>query len=527
MTYLTELVELFEYKVADIARGQAPRGDRRDFMELRATLLGSQHLDGRLRRRLMAAEKTFRDLKRQGLADPKERAEDLLAQTSLRARQMRGGELALPELGRLLWEAEQRRWVFGRLWASRNEPSLMTLRVLSAMNDTVIREQKGERPSDLMTLPEALTAGLSSPQQVEALSQSLTALMAAPAGRARLRSALRSLLDQPLSVESTDDSDLLLDTAHRRAPETGQAHDLAAVAGILERLIDRWPERPPLPARLPMLFGSGEGGVMQPDDAEPYLFIDLAAGQQARWKGTDFSWTLAGQTWQLLVGGRPYLLRADIPANLRVWTLEHGGWMFYAVLSDHYLLLRSQRAAPQELRVLASKARGVAYLLSPQQHFANLRLARAGALALRGQPVDAVALGPALAAHYQVTAPQDLGALGRRGIEALDALMAPYSPEEGTEVLAEAAQALGLEREQGVRLATVLRSIQRPDLVFDPQMLELDGLPPAGIFVLLPWKGSASSCRSASTSCCWNRVGQATPTRRPSRWRSTVIIRCR
>ncbi|ADY25940.1 hypothetical protein Deipr_0784 [Deinococcus proteolyticus MRP] len=480
--WLEELVQLYEYRVEDLVFGRSPRGDRHSFQALRETLLFSDALDGAARSRLMQTERQFRELQRQGRVH-------FSVATQLRQAPSPASDLqdTLQRLSDRLWESDVRRWLFARLWATRSEPRLMPLRLLSTVSDNLLRQQRGQVAGPLLTLEAALEAGLTGLPQIEALSNILLTLLSTAGGRERLDRAIQDLEQQETAAPAPGPAGL---------PGTlpVQAEDrqlLSRTAAAIRLLLSRWPARNPV---------RGSAELLTPDLQEtgaPVLAVNLSELEEPRsvhWRELALQLRRCGPDAEMRLGERGagekercLALRGDLPAELRLWSFDLGGQLIHAVLEDDLLLLRSERAAPRALQVLANRARLCIYLAQPHQAFAPMRLARAAALLLRGRTLEGTDLSAASAARYAAATPPQLGQLAARGLEALLALSSALPEWQRTQRLQEAAQALGLSPAEGQLMSELLGTAGLPDLIFDPQVLRSGGLPVHRTFALLDW----------------------------------------
>ncbi|MFC6617271.1 hypothetical protein [Deinococcus radiophilus] len=185
--WLDELVQLYEYRVEDLHHGRSPRGDKQAFLDLRELLMTADTLDSGSRRRLMAAERQFRDLQRRG--EVHFRARPRKSAQSAQAAQAE----VLRTMAQRLWHADARRWVSARLWATRSEPRLMPLRTLLTATLNLQHEQRGEPQRALVSLGESVSLGLAGPHQIDALTESVLELLSTYTGRQQLLRAVAGL----------------------------------------------------------------------------------------------------------------------------------------------------------------------------------------------------------------------------------------------------------------------------------------------------------------------------------------------
>lgn len=520
--WLEELVQLYEYRVEDLAAGRSPRGSRDSFQSLRETLLFSSALDGQTRRRLMQTERKFRDLKRQGrvrFAAPGERSASPLTP---------GVQETLQRLSDRLWEADLRRWMFARLWAIRTEPRLLLLRLLATATENLNRQWHRQALRPLLTLEEALEAGLTRLPQLERLTEQLLAATSTAAERQRLKRVLLDLEHQASGAQDrraaavlqgdnlaggatggdsrpshAASAQPLLTALTWQTVPTWQEEQQLLFQGLdaVRSLLGRWPASNPV---------RGGAELLAPDshEAEPTtLAVNLdELGEQprtVRWQQVDLTLCRSGTETELCLCAagecaageqeRRLPLRDDLPAELRLWSFDLSGQLIHAALEDNLLLLRCEAAAPRALQVLANRARLCSYLTQPYQAYAPMRLARAAALLLRGRSLEGADLSAASAARYAAAAPPQLGQLAARGLDALLALSSTLSEQERCETLQQAAEALGLSRAEGQLLSELLGTAGLPDVIFDLGVMEQAGLPTTRTFGLLDWPAAADT----------------------------------
>lgn len=519
--WLEELVQLYEYRVEDLQAGRSPRGTRQSFQTLREALLFSDGLDGPTRSRLQQTERLFRNLQREGQLKFDTAPRRKLTRKTSKSKP--GGQAAtqhntVKKLSDRLWAADARRWVFARLWATRTEPRLMSLRLMISATDNLERQQHGEGLKPLISLEEAVQRSLIGLPHIEALTDTVLTLMTTFTGRKQLTQAVQDILslnhgapsatfvsaateydprEKPVAAFDPDQSGaaLMLDSAQTGKPLWQEEELLLkrAAATVL-MLLEGWPASSPRP--LPAVMG------IAPESPEPQvadsdtLLIDLSGlpadgtPRLLDWAPLQLQLQRVGAASELRVaassGQTAQLnLLSDLPAKLRLWSFTLEQQLIHAVLEGDLLLLRSEQAAPQALQILASQARLGAALTQPHQSFANMRLARAAALLLRGRSLASTDLSAASGERYANAEPGQLGALAARGLEALLTLSRPLPEWERTAKLAEAAEALGLSAAEGHLLADLLGAARIPDTVFAPETLNSGGFPLARNFILL------------------------------------------
>ncbi|MCP2013874.1 hypothetical protein L1280_001002 [Deinococcus sp. HSC-46F16] len=495
-TVWAELVELYEYRVADVRAGGRPRGGLRALGELR-TRLQAAPLDPGLSRRLRAADRLYRAYRAGGdvPAEPTPPAgapAPRAVGTPDEAAPADPAELrAWAELRGLRWERELRTGLeaLGREWlAQRGQPGL---RVLHAAAESAERAARGQSGGVAVPAAGDPLAALDRPTVARDLLHGVAALLGTPSGWARLRSALLALEAEPLPRHA--DADVL--AAHLRAAEreplapaargelvralreahpAGQGtHErplLREAAAEVRRRLGALLEGAPSPGLIPgaalprnsvLYAATPHAALTTPPPDGDCLTLHLGGGREAHWRGLALRWERVGSGWQLLLegpGGREVaLLHPGRPAAERVQTLALGPLLpedaaLRLSLSGAHLTLDWLTPPGPDLTGLAAQARIVAALLRPEEGYAGLRLARAVAGVLRGVPVDLDALGPHSAARYAAAPPGALLTLARKGAAALHARAARLSSAELDAVLEQARARLDLGEEAAPRL---------------------------------------------------------------------------
>lgn len=512
MTHWTELVELYEYKVADLLEGRGPRGGRRSMGALRDDLLTAP-LDAGLRRRLMEADRRYRAfLKGQRIVLPT----DAPVRQAARGRWSGEGTgvseaaRAWSELQRLSWHASVRRDLLehGRDW--QQEPSLVSLRVIYAALENA--ERSGGTGRILQAVPEVndTLSSLHDAGVLRRLMYGAADLLLSPEGRAQLRAELLQIQEEPFPRHA--DEDVLaarleavgrepLSTAAQEAlrqalraqyPPPRDPRERPAIreaTGRVLKLLEELTARAPsvVPGRLSpqvLLYAQDPAlALTRPDDASDELFVYLPGGPGAQWRGLSLKWQHVVSSWQLQVDGQIALLRPDAPEPERTALLTTARGDLRAFVSGQYLLLRVEGSTRDVLSAQAALARAVAVLMRPAEGFAALRLARAAILTMRGQPLDLAALGPGSAARYAQANSGALLEFARRGAEALVSRVAALSPEEVAGHLQAAASALGIRVALAAGLHEALHRAAFPEESLpDPVSAALLEVPPDGSF---------------------------------------------
>ncbi|WP_189004309.1 hypothetical protein [Deinococcus malanensis] len=498
MTYWTELVELYEYKVTDLLEGRAPRGGRRSLGALRDDLL-SAPLNPVQLRRLMEADRRYRALLRgqrtaplaTQQASPRERPADRPGWAT-NGTAVSEAARASNDLQRLTWHAGVRRDLLeqGRVW--QQEPNLVTLRVVYAALENA--ERAGGTGRDWQAVPEVndTLSSLHDTEVIRRLVYALADLMLAPEGRTRVRNELLKIHEEPFPRHADEDvlaarleavgreplsepaREALRQALRAQYPPPRDPRERPAIRDAAQRLLNLLQElvaRAPalVPGRLSphVLLYAQEPTLAQerPDDASDELFIYMPGGSTAQWRGLSLRWQRVASTWQLQADGQLAQLRPDAPDTERSVLLTTSRGDLRAFISGPYLLLRAEGSTREALSAQAALARAVAFLMRPGGGFAALRLARAATLSMRTQPLDLESLGPLSAAKYAQATATALLEFARRGAETLVSRVAELTPEEVARHLQGAAGALSLDVTLAAGLHEVLHRAAFPDEV--------------------------------------------------------------
>ncbi|GAA5514401.1 hypothetical protein Dcar01_03156 [Deinococcus carri] len=480
MNHWAELVELYEYRVADVLEGRVPRGGRRSLMQLRELLLAAS-LEPALHRRLTTSDRQYRAHRQREREEATphhtspvlaELPPDLPPTPATPAAEAQAWE----ELRRLAWYADLRGQLRALGETLRAEPEQLSLRVLYAATENADREARGipalavppagdplvslHQPDVTRDLMQTLAERLLPPDGPARFGRALAGVGAVPFPRhadadvltARLAAAER----EPLAPEAREALMRALRAPYPEARDPRERPAIREAARQLQHLLSPLLDAAPTPGlSLPYrsLYAAQTPGAHPspavPDDGADELVIHLAGGQEARWRGLHLRWqptTSAGEApdWHLWVGEEPFLLRSGLPPAERVRTLATPRLALHLALSGAYLWLQPALPPAEQLGQLAPLARAVARLLDPAADYANLRLARAATQTLRGGTPDTAALGPASTGRYRSAAPAALLALARRGADVLTARLAQLAPQEAEAAFQAAASALNL-----------------------------------------------------------------------------------
>ncbi|GBF04227.1 hypothetical protein DAERI_010399 [Deinococcus aerius] len=520
MTHWAELVELYEYKVADVVGGRVPRGGRRSLADLRE-VLHSAPLEPALYHRLLASERQYRAHLRGGSAPetPPPAVPRPPAPEGARPSwtpPVTGGAAeaqAWEELRQLAWYAGLRTRLLHLGRALQAEPERPMLRTLYAVVENAGREARGV--AERLAVPAAHDplVSLHQPEVTRDLMLTLADELLSAEGRSRLRTALSDIHEAPFPrhpdedvlaarLEAAEREPLapaaraaLVEALRASSPQARDPRERPAIREAARRLqqgLDELLADAPgpglglLPTRSILYAEHAEAALPAPDDGASELVIHLAGGQAARWRGLDLRWQPVGPNWQLQVNGQLALLRPDRPPAERLLTLRAPDLTLRGALSGTHLLLRAEPRSPEALGRLAARARVVALLLDPGEHHANLRLARAAVQFLRDGAVKAGALGPGSAQRYAGAPDETLLALARKGAEGLTARLARLTPAGADAALRASAAVLGLSPERARRLHERLHAAAFiPEELPEPQPLTRVEVPGDGSFVSL------------------------------------------
>nr|WP_184026165.1 hypothetical protein [Deinococcus budaensis] len=532
MTSWADLVDLYEYRVADVLAGRRPRGGRRALSDLHEALRTAP-LTPALTRRLRQADRQYRA--HQQSAGPGPEREAASGPSPAGWAGAAPGDpaeaQAWTELRWLGWQAGLRARLAELGSTLQAEPDTLSLRVLYAALETADREARGQAAG--LAVPGAgdPLAALHRPEVLAGLLSALGELLGTPQGPARLRAALARVQETPFPRHPDADVLAARIQAAQREPISLQAREaliqalrapypperdprerpaIREAARRLSQRLDALLEGAPagagetgpggagplrfrqVPARS-ILYAATSAALETPGDAASELVIHLPGGREARWRGLTLRWQPIGANWQLQVGGELTLLRPGRPAAERVQTVQTPGARLLLAVSGAYLRLQvldPPSGPPQEpqegaagavqapaapapapsdpLEQLAARARVVAALLDPADHHAPLRLARAAARQLRGGALDPAAFGPASAERYAAAPPDLLLALARKGAGALLAHAARLAPEALDGALEAGAAALALPPARARTLQARLRAALVPPPLAPP-----------------------------------------------------------
>ena len=484
MERLADLVDLYEYRVEDLAQGRPPKGGKRALLELRA-FLAQARLPAPLAKRFRQADARFRALRGQRTEPPPALDLPTLLPEEPAPSREEGQEnlhtLAL-KVWRLLASREARARAKDLLSGRREE-----LRLIHAfLQNYLDYREKPEFKRDynlsrftpahpIPSLTDSLL-DLEDPKVAEALLLEYleTALripqdLPIPPEETRnyVRRFLNRLLDWDEAYGLSPKRDLL---ALRRALE--EARRLGAGEKEIARLEERLREEAKEERRRELLLEeerrrfrvaqekalallnllpAPQGETPWPEVPPPgevretLATVPLAPGRVALGPLV-LTLSQVDGTWHLGLAGEDHVLEESqvLPwEDLEVWAVREGD----------LLHLRLEARSGLRLYELLSEGRVLALLLSPKGDYAYLRLLRGLSAKLKGEfrPEE---LGPRHAEKYRQAPEEALLDFARKGLEVTPKRLGGQDPEP---LLLEVGQALGLEGEARV-LAEALRA---------------------------------------------------------------------
>lgn len=461
MEHLAQLLELYEYKVADVLSGRDPRGGRRSVVELRDILMSAQ-LDSTLLKRFTTTDRSWRTLARVKPGSQRV-GPGFIAAPRVSVNQQTypyaDEDLATEQLARALWYMQAGRELHQAAQTWAREGGQLVLRCLYALSvnletgqlhSGVPREHDPLVSLDNPVVAEQMLLGL--------LEQLLAYRSDTTTPLAWARAMATELANNPNPARSRHTTVGDAELAATRRTETGRPSAArAAVKDALDRGLDLFAGllpselggRTQLEAgRAPVLHGRNpERRRDVPDPAKNLLAVHLLGAGELRWHGHTIGWQPLQGGWQLLAHGATYPMQvapgqagAEGVATARV-PLEN--MEFRGAQVGAYLLLEAVEVQSMSLYGLLALARPVSVLLEPGDDHLHLRLARGVAQWLRDGRVDAAALGPDSAAKY-ASAPHDvLQTFARKGAENLVTRLRRLGRPDVQRAFGEAARALG------------------------------------------------------------------------------------
>ncbi len=464
-SYDSALVELFEYKVADLVAGKLPRSGKLALHDLRDYLMDAS-LDSTLMRRMRRADRTWRTFEKeihvpsnaqelqqllsgglQGIQVPA--ITDALAVQHADARnewdilqQLRSTLFHFDLYTRA--QAQAQHWV-----TQKNlHPLRVTLALLQALQQVA---PNSEWPA--LTLAAALNyTDLHRPDQAAqvlgALTQHLCSpISALPNNHQRVRAVLRGLLTAPLPQavlgiktikEEEYDQEQLQHTLYKLLAYAAQG-DMPVGTAPIQPLLDEAVQQlsafldsgvphsmggrgPELPLLGGLLYARGQAVRLEKaEDTALSLAIHLSGGDQVGWRGHHLRWRrLAQDGWEIIISdpeGEGDFVRLNSAQPLAESRLA-GEPIHLALIGDDLAVERRPKDH-RDLAALVLEARLSAALLEPEDDYANLRLARAVAMKLRGNDIVPEKVSAQSAAAYASVPTATLLAFARQGANTL------------------------------------------------------------------------------------------------------------
>ncbi|MER3442798.1 MAG: hypothetical protein C4333_01180 [Meiothermus sp.] len=495
---LVELVDLFEYKVADLLEGRPPKGGRSSVIRLRQILLQS-NLPPTLARRFRQIDAEYRSLRGQPEESPlahepdldgivvvdepsheapeqavlEQFAEAVYWQRTAReiARQMRHFTTGKREALRLTYALLQNLESYAATPHFAQDYNLSRLEVshpIPAYSDPLVRLEDTEVGRNLIlefvreayTLSERLQ--LPSEETLpylrrfarrvidqglalrygggKGISQEVLRRSLEEARRHNLTATQIRALEQRLREQSLEDRRLAM------VMEQDRQAFAAAAERLLELLKKLLPhpkgdaQLPHLPAQIWLGLDPKLSLAAIPDDPAG-LTVRLMPGSFRAW-GTEFTVTQAASEFSLVVGGSEYPLSEAEPL-----AVPWGGFELWVIRRGQYAHLRLETRGEALLSTLLAEGRVLAYLLRPDRSFAYLRLLRAFSARLKG-PITYHDFTPDKATRYQKASPEALQDFARKGLEVVRARLERSG--EWRPLLREVGEALGLAEEAGL-----------------------------------------------------------------------------
>lgn len=458
---LPELIELYEYKVADLLAGNEPRGGRRSLVALRDVLL-SADIESTLMRRFRDTDRAWRSWMQQGtLPPPLPTAPE---SADLDTWSLQGDTPLDPEghtlvsLGWALWRLRLDDELARLVTQWRREKNLVTLRSVYALS---LNLEAGRLAHDVPAEGDPLVS-LGNPTVAHGMLSNLLDLLLAHDSPTQtpvawMRSVMLELADNPfpsirrgtMPPERTFERTQIRDALGR---------GIEAIARLLPLQHGGSGEDPPALTRV--LFARNPARrASHPDDGVNQLVVRLAGAGEALWQGQSIAWRPSGREWQLVVDGAAYPLRRG-GEEVGVTRVPLDGRELRAFYVGEYLLLDLESGAHTPLPRLLALGSAVATVLDARDDFLHLRLTRGAAQWLRDARVDVSTILPDSAQKYAAAAPDALIAFARKGVDNLLTRARRRAPEDVRRALLEAARVLGASEDRAVALFETLMDVQ-------------------------------------------------------------------
>lgn len=499
--HLSDLIELYEYKVADALAGHPLRGGQNALMDLRRTLR-SARLEGSLLKRFMQADKRYRQWRNDDThsahstpaaktpphfnIDPHKQEIPIQTDTP---------EIkAWHELRMLAWHAELKQKIQIHCRNLRHETDRPSLRVIYAVTENA--ERRMRNIPNIFPVPVANDplVSLGNAEVVANLADSFANILVTQEGRKSVQESLQYVIEKPffrhpdeealqkqlemvqreqLSVIDREDLIKALRKKYSQANDPKEAPVVREAAQRWQKTLTNWftsiehHTSEALPDHS-ILFAQNEDACQyQIDNGAKELIIYLNSEiQEIEWRGREICWQSSGINWHMQFkapdasDGHDHLLtlRPDVPAAERSATIIESDTPLEIFLSGDYLLLRIQTPPEDIMSSLATHARAVAAMVDPAEDFAGLRLARAAAQQFRDGQIHLATVKPDSGKHYNLVPYRKLLAFARKGIKTLSLQLQQVTPSQAAETFKVSARSLGLAEEVGMNLHQLLHA---------------------------------------------------------------------
>lgn len=499
-TYFPELVELYEYKVADALAGHPSRGGKYALMDLRQALLAA-HLEGPLHKRFMQVDKRYREWCSGQTSSTSSTTSQAPPSFNIDPHKQ---ELpinpdtpeikAWRELRILAWHAELKQKIQIHCRELRYETDHPSLRVLYAVTENA--ERRMQNIPDIFPVPMARDplVSLGNAEVVTTLAESFANILVTTEGRTLIQEALQYVIDKPFSrhpdeealqkqldivkrehLNVIDREDLIqaLRKKYSQANDPKEAPPIRNAAKSWQKTLSNWfteiknQDTAAFPEHSILFAQNEEACQYQIDHGAEELLIYLNGEiQEIEWRGREICWQSSGINWHMQFkapdasDGRDHLLtlRPDVPAAERSASIKESDAPLEIFLSGDYLLLRIKTPPEDVMSSLATHARAVAAMVDPAEDYAGLRLARAVAQQFRDGRVNLEAVKPESGHHYTLVPYRNLLAFARKGIKTLSLQLQQVKPAGAAENFKLSANALGLSEEIGLNLHQLLHA---------------------------------------------------------------------
>ncbi|WP_043816525.1 hypothetical protein [Deinococcus maricopensis] len=490
MDHWAELVELFEYKVADLLADRLPRGGRRSVGELRDLLIGAP-LDSALLRRFLQTDRQWRQYTRVSRTAPvvSSSPSTPLGHWEATSRPEDAEQRVMQALAQAAWRERLRGRVARQADTWTREPGRVTLRALHALN---VNLERGGLKYAVPAEDDPLVS-LGNPETATRELHDLLTRLLEPGGLERARSMTTEIAHNPYPRDPNDADREARIRALDREPLSHEER-----TAMIRRILGERGERPPteraqIRAALgrglqffedlipPSQGGRGDGlptvaGILHAQNADrritevdtrsSTLATRLYGPGEVRWHGLHVTWqATTGGAWQLMIDQHALDLTPQPGKPATIASGSRAGPV-YAATDGTYLLLVLDVPPATGLQALLARARTVSALLESEDDYLNLRLARAVAQRFREGRVDAASVSAATAVKYHAAPPDTLLAFARKGADSLIARAEQLDASTFQDAFQMAAMALGCPPARAAYLLELLRqAVDPPALV--------------------------------------------------------------